>query len=279
MEGYGLEKVHEANLKILDQVDAICRKYRIRYLLDAGTLQWAVRNKVFMPWDDDVDIIFTRSQYEAFLKVAARELPETMELMDCRTLHGGKGFYDFTSRILYLPSRKHEDGPEMRYYDGKLNHLWGDLFVLDELPDSAWGAALARGLQTLVYGLAMGHRYELDFSRYRGAAKAAVRLLSAVGRCLPMGVIFRLQRRLSLLFDTGRKKRLYASNYQPDFLYVTWEKEWAQRTSQVEFEGRSLMAPADPDAVLRMLYGDYMELPPEEKRVPSHSSMEIQIYG
>ena len=103
-------------------------------------------------------------------------------------------------------------------------------------------------------------------------------ILSAVGKCLPMKGIFALQRRFSLLFDSGKHGKLYASNYQPDFLYVTWEKAWAEKTSQVEFEGRSLMAPADPDGVLRMLYGDYMKLPPEEQRVPSHSSMAIQIY-
>lgn len=278
MEGYGLEKVHEANLKILDEVDRICKKYRIRYMLDAGTLLGAVRHKGFIPWDDDVDIIFTRSQYEVFMKVAARELPDTMEVMDYRTLHGGKGFYDFTSRILYLPSKKHENGPEMEFYGGKLNHLWVDLFVLDELPDSGWAASAVRLFQTLLYGLAMGHRYRLDFSKYKGKEKAAVQLLSAVGKILPMKLIFCLQRRLSLLFDSGKHDRYYASNYQPDFLYVTWKREWAENISQAEFEGRSLMAPADPDGVLKMLYGDYLKLPPKEQRVPSHSSMEIQIY-
>ena len=225
-----------------------------------------------------MDIIFTRSQYEAFMKVAGRELPETMELMDYRSLHGGKGFYDFTSRILYLPSRKHEDGPEMAFYDGKLNHLWVDLFILDELPEGKTAAAAVRGLQTLLYGLAMGHRYELDLSRYTGVSRPAIAVLSAAGRCLPMKWIFAWQRRLSLLFNSGTHSRYYASNYQPDFLYVTIERSWADRTSEVEFEGRMLLAPADPDKVLTMLYGDYRKLPPEEQRVPSHSSMEIKIY-
>ncbi len=78
-----------------------------------------------------------------------------------------------------------------------------------------------------------------------------MKFLSAVGKCLPMKGIFALQRRFSLLFDSGKHGKLYASNYQPDFLYVTWEKAWAEKTSQVEFEGPLLMAPADPDGVLR----------------------------
>lgn len=278
MEGYGLEKVHEANLKVLDEVDRICRKYRIRYMLDAGTLLGAVRHKGFIPWDDDVDIIFTRSQYEAFLKVATRELPETMELMDYRKFHGGRGFYDFTPRILYLPSKKHEDGAEMEFYDGKLNHLWVDLFVLDELPEGNGAAALVRVLHTVIYGLAMGHRYRLDLSHHGKKERLAIGLLSAVGKRIPMKWIFSWQHRLALLFNNGKHSRYYASNYQPDFLYVTVERAWADTTSQVEFEGRSLMAPSDPDAVLTMLYGDYMKLPPKEQRVPSHSSMEIRIF-
>ena len=73
---YDMSGVHSANLKILKEVDRICRKYKIRYGLDAGTLIGAVRHHGFIPWDDDADVYFTRSQYEAFCKVAPRELPE-----------------------------------------------------------------------------------------------------------------------------------------------------------------------------------------------------------
>lgn len=64
------------NLAILKEIDRICRKYRIKYVLDAGTLLGAVRHKGFIPWDDDADVAFTRPNYDAFMKVVRRELPE-----------------------------------------------------------------------------------------------------------------------------------------------------------------------------------------------------------
>ena len=85
--GYDMSRVHRANLTILKEIDRICRKYKIQYALDAGTLIGAVRHKGFIPWDDDADIVFTRNQFEAFKKVVKRELPDTMELVEPDRFH------------------------------------------------------------------------------------------------------------------------------------------------------------------------------------------------
>ena len=88
-EAFDLTKVHETNLKLLKEIDRICRKYKIKYALDSGTLLGAVRHKGFIPWDDDVDVVFTRANYEMFAKVARRELPEGMSLVEPDEYHGG----------------------------------------------------------------------------------------------------------------------------------------------------------------------------------------------
>ena len=275
---YDLTKVHEINLKILKEIDRICRKYKIKYMLDGGTLLGAVRHKGFIPWDDDADVAFTRNNYEAFLKVVRRELPDTMELLMPEDFQGGKAFFDFTARVIYKNSRRHEDSPEVQYYEGKLNHLWVDLFIIDELPQNKAAAGFTRLLHKSIYLLAMGHRYHLDFSKYSLFHKLAVGGMSTVGKFVPLSVLFRLQRMVALRDHKKKSPKLYYSNYQPDYLYVTLQKEWCEDIVDLDFCDTKLMASSHWDEVLTWIYGDYMKLPPEDKRIPSHSTIEIQVF-
>ena len=276
---YDLKAVHQANLRILKEIDRICRSHGIRYFADSGTLLGAVRHKGFIPWDDDADVAFTRENYEAFARVVRDELPEGMEFLEPSQIGDGKAFFDFTPRILYLNSRTHEDSREMAFYGGKLNHLYVDIFIQDELPEGKLPAAWTRLKNTMIYGLAMGHRFRLDFSKYSPLQKCVVAVLSAAGRLLPMPVICRMERRAALRHNTGKSRLRYYSNYQPDYLYVTLKKEWNEETVDLDFEDMKLMAPKNWHQVLTCIYGDYRKLPPPEKRVPTHSTMEIQVYG
>lgn len=277
MEKYDLKDVHGANLAILKEIDRICRKYKIKYLMDAGTLLGAVRNQGFIPWDDDADVAFTRPNYDAFLKVAKRELPEGMTLLEPEDLKGGKAFYDFTARIIYDNSQNHENTKEMQYYGGQLNHLWVDLFTIDELPENKAAATWTRLLHTVIYGLAMGHRYRLDMKKYSLPNKICVGALALIGKLIPMKALYRIQHHVALKDRKGKSRLRYYSNYQPDFLYVTLKKEWCEETVDLPFEDTVLMAPKGWHEVLSWVYGDYMTLPPVEKRVPTHSTMVIKV--
>lgn len=275
---YDLTRVHEANMQILKEIDRICRKYKIRYVLDAGTLLGAVRHKGFIPWDDDADVAFTRPNYDAFMKVVKRELPEGMTLLTPGDYRNGTAFYDFTCRIILDGSRMHEDTPEMQFYEGKLNHLWVDLFTIDVLPAGKLQATVTRLLHTVIYGLAMGHRYHLDYKKYSLLNRIFVVILATVGKAIPLKVLIRMQHGTALKDRKKKSSLRYYSNYQPDYLYVTLEKEWCEETVDLDFEDTRLMAPKGWDQVLTWIYGDYRKLPPPEKRVPAHSSMEIQIF-
>lgn len=277
MEKYDLTEVHRANLAVLEEIDRICRKYRIKYVLDAGTLLGAVRHQGFIPWDDDADVAFTRPNYDAFLKVARRELPEGMTLLEPKELRGGRAFYDFTARIIYENSQTHENTKEMEYYEGRLNHLWVDLFTIDRLPGGRTAAKVTRLLHTAVYGLSMGHRYKLEWKKYGLAARACVGILAFAGRLIPMSVLRRLQHYLAVKDRTSKSGLRYYSNYQPDYLSVTLEAAWCEEVEDLQFEEVRLMAPKGWREVLTQIYGDYETPPPKEQQKPTHSTMEIKV--
>ena len=90
----------------------------------------------------------------------------------------------------------HPDSNKMDYYDGKLNHLWVDLFILDKLPKGKAAAEITRFLHKAVYGLAMGHRHDLDYTKYSLMYKVFVGGLATIGKFIPMKAIFFMQKPL-----------------------------------------------------------------------------------
>ena len=296
---FDLSRIHAANLEILRAVRDICERHDITYLIDSGTLLGAVRHHGFIPWDDDIDLCFRREDFECFTAFARAELPSHMQLVLPNEYRGGEAFYDFVPRVLYLPSRRHaEEDADMQFYEGKLNHLWVDIFLLDRLPERPLAARMMKLKQQIAFGLGMAHRRSLDWSRYHGLQRLEVQVLVAIGRFLPMPLIFRLQERWARRYtDRYGKKQAqqtdasaahpeesvaaesghsFFSNYQPDFQYCTVEDDWEEPIPFL-FEGESFTGPRAWDRVLRMLYGDYMKLPRPEDRHPSHSGQELEI--
>jgi len=276
---YGMLALQKVNLYILQEIDRICKKYKINYTLDSGTLLGAIRHGGFIPWDDDADIAMTRSNFEAFRRIVKRELSDKLEFIMPNEFKNGKVFYDFTPRIIYKPSVRHKKNDKRDPYEGKLNHLWVDIFIIDKLPKSKPLQRLTLFSQKLIYLFSMGHRKKLDLKKYKGSMKIAVSVFSIIGKIISMKYLFRLQDRLSKLFYKSRKSStLYYSNYQPDYIDIKVNKDWYEKYLNIKFEDTVLSIIDEYDSVLQLVYGDYMTPPPKADRIPTHGSMEIEVY-
>lgn len=278
-DSYGLLQIQKINLLLLQEIDRICRKYKIAYHLDSGTLLGAIRHGGFIPWDDDADIAMPRDSWEVFKKVAARELPDGMELILPGDLKSGKGvFYDFTARLIYKKSSRHTETEEDRYYGGKLNHIWVDIFIMDRLPNKGMMQKVYLNLHKFIYLLAMGHRYHLDYRKYTLVQKAVIGIVSFVGSLLDMKFLYHIQDKLAKLYRKKKTGMIFFSNYQPDYIDICMEETLISTDIDIRFEDTELRIPEKYDEILKRLYGDYMKLPNKADRKASHGSREIKIY-
>ena len=266
MEKNTMERIHDANLGILAEVDRVCRKYHLHYYLIGGALLGMIRNGGFIPWDDDVDILMFREDFEKFMEIYPGEAKEQYPLLNYREL---PEFFDFIDKIadMHVTYRNTVYGDD-EYYHYRYNHPTMDIFVLDNRPvHFEWHTFWMR----LVYLLSMGHRKHIQYEQHRGLNGVVTWIGSHIGKLFSM-------KKLAMWYDRLQKSekkesgRYYLSNDMMTLkmwglLYT--DKMFAQeRTGTIQ--DQELQIPYLTEDILTMQYGDYMQLPPEEQRKPQH---------
>lgn len=239
-------------LDILKYFDAICRKYDIKYALFAGTLIGAIRHKGFIPWDDDIDVYMVREEYEKFRKVWKQEKNEYYEWIDMEDI---KAYTSLVlSKILYKKTFVR---------NGEEKKLFLDIFILDYVGDTE------KDKKTLE----RYHWYVKRFHMFRNKGIKAHKLIYKLYHKIRTKIYFEKARRILNYYKKN-------TNKEDNLLSIGWY-EWAGRKDvmpshyfdkyiEVEFEGGKYYTFSEYDKQLRFYYGDYMQLPPEEKRVPHH---------
>ena len=126
-----LKKIHKIQLAMLVELDRICRKYDIKYIISGGTLLGAVRANSFIPWDDDIDVRMERNEYERFCMVCENELDkENFFFQNHKTDSEYPWYY---GKLRYKHSRYVREGQEhLKMNDG----IFMDILPSDGLPEN-----------------------------------------------------------------------------------------------------------------------------------------------
>ena len=252
-----IQDLRAIQLDILDDVSRFCKENGIAWSICGGTLLGAVRHQGYIPWDDDIDLMMPRADYDRF---AAIYSSEKNTLLDLRKA-------DYTVEVCLKVCRK-----GTRMVDLTLGRdLWGiniDIFPLDGVPDEypAFCREILSKRQTVAH---ICPYYKKVPSRK--AAWYAKYLLKRILHPYFHGI-------LHLKQEIDRMPAAYpaeSSRFAGIVLGSYGEKEIAPATvfrtlTQLPFEGRMLPAVRDYDTYLKASYGDYMQLPPEEERVTHH---------
>lgn len=250
-----LEEIKACEFKMLLIFDEFCREHRLKYYLAGGTLLGAVRHQGFIPWDDDIDVCMPRADYvrfvNAFKKTGHYELRSNL-------LGNFTGAFsklvDTTTKI----DNKYTN-------DDRSRNLWIDIFPVDGLPaDMSEVKEIYRKIEL--------YRRMLRLADCRlGEGKTFLRKMSKF-ILKPAAIMYGRQNYAGKIEEIAAKHSYEHCKYVgivTNGLYGPAErmdKAEFEKETQVTFKGHTFPAFSCWDSYLRNLYGNYMELPPVDKR-------------
>ena len=264
MKELSTEELKQIMLDELIVVDEFCRKNGIEYFLEGGTGIGAVRHKGYIPWDDDIDIAMTRPNYERFihtfggycahLNLYAPELDEN--------------FYAAYANVCDNRTVLFENQFDYRGYDIGVKI---DVFPIDGCEDDIrvckrWHI-LVRMLDNILSRRHRNMRYTWRTNKWNYLTCTIVRLLTS-----PIKYRTFMRWLLRIVKRCDYEKANYAYHASLPYKSVTRCPKYVwENYVDVEFEGHKVRDLRESDIHLSTIFGDYMQLPPEEQRTPHHN--------
>ena len=265
-----MDKIHELNLEMLAVLETLCKKYDIQYYVAYGTLIGAVRHQGFIPWDNDIDLWITRANFEKLYQ-HRDELPKDYPLI-MPEIHGPKKYFDCVPRLNYRHMYIKMDEDACRFYDNHNNRMDLDFFFIDKTYND-WRGALQRFELVVLYALMNAYRHKSCFERYTKGRRIINAISSTIGHLIPLNWMRARVAKVANRYNDREDAHFYfRSNGLIKSFFRAIPEEYFGIPQRLPFEDVTVPAPQNPDVLLRMVYGDYMKLPPEEQRVPHWSS-------
>ena len=261
-----LQGLRKVELEILKQIDSFCGKNKIKYSLYAGTLIGAVRHKGFIPWDDDIDIVMTRSQYTKFYDAWMRNPIDGYYLESYEN--------DMNTQNAHTKIRKNGTILLSDIEDEKKGHhgIWVDIFIMDKVSEDEQGKKLLKNGRKMLLMVKANGRMSGESKK----KKVARNLLKVA-----YPYFFRKRKLCEIaefIRENDRKVTKYSHRCDMctiSYLDVKFPAETGQQYTKVIFEGEEFPAFANYDEILKIMYGDYMKFPPVEERVCTHKPKKI----
>ncbi len=250
-----LRQVQLIQLEMLIEVDRICKKCGIRYNIIAGTLLGAIRHKGYIPWDDDADVALLRPEYEKFRTACKTELDRTrFYFQDHRNTKGYRWGYGKLRRKNTLFLREYQE--HMPYKQG----IFIDIFPLDGVPDNY----ILRSMKNFecfcvrkILWARVGRIAERNFWK-----RQVYQLLDKI----PEMYVFRYYHRMICKAGEKPTRMVRILMFPTPNSEYGYYRNWYENSVETVFEGKSFQGIKDYDSYLSFKFGNYMELPPEEKR-------------
>lgn len=259
MQELDLNSIRNIQLDALSFFDNFCRKNNLRYSLAGGTLLGAIRHKGYIPWDDDIDLMMPRPDYERFKEIFSgneKYCIYTPENSDYPYLY--TKLCDLNTVLIEKPGTK-----SIKY------HVYLDIYPIDGLPtDLNESKKLFKKMKRRTFLFDMlrlakfNKKYGSPFHKFLWSLINIFSFFVSSNKIISN--ITRICKKID--FETSD----YIGNVSCGYYFKERMNKDVFSLKDIEFEQRKFLSIKGYDEYLTNLYGDYMQLPPKEKQVLSH---------